>query len=81
MGGAGVIRLLRRRAPQLVTTLWLATVGCLLLARVDGKSPVEYIVAPQEKELVRRIARRLLQGQAHTLDTVKTLVDEEVGAY
>jgi len=32
----------------------------LLLARIDGKSPVEYITAETDKNLVRRVARRLL---------------------
>jgi aminoglycoside phosphotransferase (APT) family kinase protein len=32
----------------------------LLLARVDGKSPVEYITREADKDKVRRVARRLL---------------------
>ena len=32
----------------------------LLLARVDGKSPVEYLTDDADKERVRRVARRLL---------------------
>lgn len=36
--------------------------GALLLARVDGKSPVEYIVAESQKAQVRRLARDLLAG-------------------
>ena len=36
--------------------------GALLLARVDGKSPVEYIVAEAQKAQVRRLARELLAG-------------------
>jgi aminoglycoside phosphotransferase (APT) family kinase protein len=32
----------------------------LLLARVDGKSPVEYITRDADKDKVRRVARRLL---------------------
>ena len=32
----------------------------LLLARVDGKSPVEYIESDDDKDLVRRVARDLL---------------------
>ena len=36
--------------------------GALLLARVDGKSPVEYIVAESQKAQVRRLARELLAG-------------------
>ena len=32
----------------------------LLLGRVDGKSPVEYLTAEDDKECVRQVARRLL---------------------
>ena len=32
----------------------------LLLARVDGKSPVEYITVEQDKALVRDVARPLI---------------------
>jgi predicted DNA-binding transcriptional regulator len=32
----------------------------LTLARIDGKSPVEYIVAERDKSLVRAIARALI---------------------
>ncbi len=35
----------------------------LLLARVDGKSPVEYLSTEAQREPVRRCARRLLQAQ------------------
>jgi aminoglycoside phosphotransferase (APT) family kinase protein len=34
----------------------------LLLARVDGKSPVEYVTAEAQKDLVRRVARGLLEA-------------------
>ena len=40
----------------------LRQLGALLLARVDGKSPVEYIVAEGQKAQVRRLARELLGG-------------------
>jgi 5-methylthioribose kinase len=36
--------------------------GCLLLARVDGKSPVEYIEDERRKDVVRGIAAELLIG-------------------
>jgi aminoglycoside phosphotransferase (APT) family kinase protein len=41
----------------------------LLLARVDGKSPVEYLTA-ENKQVVRTVARALLPG-ASTLDQVR----------
>lgn len=42
----------------------------LLLARVDGKSPVEYITAEPDKDRVRRVARALLAAPADRLDAV-----------
>ena len=36
----------------------------LMLARVDGKSPAEYLTEESDKELVRRIARALLAAPA-----------------
>jgi aminoglycoside phosphotransferase (APT) family kinase protein len=42
----------------------------LLLARVDGKSPVEYLTAEADKERVRRVARHLLATPPARLDEV-----------
>jgi Phosphotransferase enzyme family len=42
----------------------------LLLARVDGKSPVEYLTEEGPKALVRRVATALLRGSASTLAVV-----------
>ena len=41
--------------------------GVLLLARVDGKSPVEYITSNLDKSKVRRIARDILTGPIRSL--------------
>jgi 5-methylthioribose kinase len=38
----------------------LTHLGCLLLARIDGKSPAEYITEPARQEKVRQFARRLI---------------------
>jgi 5-methylthioribose kinase len=50
--------------------------GGLMLARIDGKSPAEYITAPAMQERVRRISRRILaerpQELAQTLAIVRT---------
>ena len=43
----------------------------LLLARVDGKSPVEYLTAEEDRNRVRRVARRLLRKPAATLAAVR----------
>ncbi len=42
----------------------------LLLARVDGKSPVEYLTADTQRETVRRCARALIQEPASWLADV-----------
>ena len=44
----------------------------LLLARVDGKSPVEYITTDIARDIVRRVARALLAGPAERLAAVRT---------
>ena len=49
--------------------------GCLMLARVDGKSPAEYIVDPAVKESVRSIAKGILLREYAKLDDMMALVD------
>jgi len=44
----------------------------LLLARIDGKSPVEYVTEEAQKDRVRRVARALLEHPPATLGTVRT---------
>lgn len=53
---------LEERAAQLLPALFLA--------RVDGKSPVEYIVEESQKELVRKAAGSLLSGPVQRLSFV-----------
>jgi aminoglycoside phosphotransferase (APT) family kinase protein len=43
----------------------------LLLARVDGKSPVEYLTKEAQKDVVRKVARPLLAQPPATLASVK----------
>lgn len=45
----------------------LGHLGCLLLARVDGKSPVEYIRDEPTKTAVRRLAADVLNGRLTAL--------------
>jgi 5-methylthioribose kinase len=42
----------------------------LLLARIDGKSPVEYIVNPRDKDFVRRQAKQFLVSPRQTLSAM-----------
>jgi tRNA A-37 threonylcarbamoyl transferase component Bud32 len=52
----------------------------LLLARVDGKSPVEYLTSDEDKNRVRRVARALLASPPDRLRSVRTAWGEEIGA-
>ena len=51
----------------------------LFLARVDGKSPVEYLTEETDKDRVRRVARRLLECPPDRLRTVRFAWEEELG--
>ena len=51
----------------------------LLLARVDGKSPVEYIETDAQREPVRRVGRALLKRPVERLDQVAAAWREEIG--
>ncbi|WP_429819516.1 phosphotransferase [Ensifer sp. B1-9] len=50
----------------------------LLLARVDGKSPVEYITTRTDKDFVRQFARNLIQSPPATLADVTRAWAEEL---
>jgi len=47
-----------------------ALLPALFLARVDGKSPVEYLTAP-DQDRVRRVARSLIQVAPERLETIR----------
>jgi hypothetical protein len=49
-----------------------ALLPALLLARIDGKSPVEYIASDSEREAVRAFARPRVAAAPHTLDAIAT---------
>ena len=50
----------------------------LFLARVDGKSPVEYITGETDKERVRRVGRELLITPVDRLEQIARRWAEEV---
>jgi len=52
----------------------------LFLARVDGKSPVEYLTAEEDRNKVRRCARSLLQSAPARLNDVLTAWQKELAA-
>ncbi|MGE0714574.1 MAG: phosphotransferase family protein [Alphaproteobacteria bacterium] len=50
----------------------------LFLARVDGKSPVEYLTRDEDKARVRRVARGLLQAPPRRLAAIRDAWGEEL---
>jgi 5-methylthioribose kinase len=48
----------------------IAELGCLLLARVDGKSPVEYLHTDDKRNLVRGVAESLLLRPPPSITTL-----------
>jgi aminoglycoside phosphotransferase (APT) family kinase protein len=50
----------------------------LLLARIDGKSPVEYLDTEADRELVRRVALRLIHKPANTLLAIRDRWQKEL---
>ncbi|MGH6900007.1 MAG: phosphotransferase family protein [Geminicoccaceae bacterium] len=51
----------------------------LFLARVDGKSPVEYLTDEAARDRVRRVARALLGARLERLDEVRAAWARELG--
>ena len=62
---------LETRAAQLLAGLFLA--------RIDGKSPVEYITSDADRNRVRRVARSLLRAPVRRLGAVRTAWAGELG--
>ena len=56
----------------------LLQLGCLMLARIDGKSPVEYINDEATKETVRRVSRFILHERPGVVDDVYTCIAGEM---
>ncbi len=52
----------------------------LMLARVDGKSPVEYLNAETQRDLVRTVTRRLLDRPVDRLSAVRDTWSRALGA-
>ena len=52
--------------------------GVLLLARIDGKSPVEYVTEEATKETIRSVARHVILEEVDRLDDVVAAAAEAV---
>ncbi len=57
--------------------LTIRHLGALMLARIDGKSPVEYIRDEESKERGRGVAKRILREQPQRLDEAFRIVEAE----
>jgi 5-methylthioribose kinase len=55
----------------------VAELGVLMLARVDGTSPVDYVDEGPVADALRRIAKRSLTDATETVDEFVGIVDEE----
>jgi hypothetical protein len=67
-------------APDALERRAAALLPGLFLARIDGKSPVEYIIAESDKNRVRRVARALLADPPPHLHAIRTTWAREVNA-
>ncbi len=52
--------------------------AAILLARMDGKSPLEYFTEEAQRDRVRRLSRAALQADGTTLDAVISAVEAEL---
>jgi aminoglycoside phosphotransferase (APT) family kinase protein len=57
----------------------VALLGCIIAARVDGKSPVEYLTTPAARETARALARTILLEGLVTLAEVAAATRRLVG--
>lgn len=57
----------RPEHPDALEVETVGLLGCIVAARVDGKSPVEYLRTEEERDLVRELARTILLGGVSTL--------------
>src|SRR5450830_865023 len=60
--------------------LTAALLPALLLGRIDGKSPIEYVTDEREKNWVRNFARRFIVTRADRLDIIRDAWGQEVHA-
>lgn len=67
-------------APAAVEERIARLLPALFLARVDGKSPAEYVTAETDKERVRRVARPLVAWPPRRLSEIRAAWSEEISA-
>ena len=57
-----------------------ALLPALLLGRIDGKSPIEYVTEEREKNQVRDFARRYIATRVDRLDVIRDAWAQQVHA-
>lgn len=67
----------RETVPWTLESDVIAELGILMLARVDGKSPVEYVDDGPVAETLRRIAKRSIRKPVSTFDGFIAITKEE----
>lgn len=70
----------RSRIPWELEREVITELGVLMLARIDGTSPVEYVTGGPIAEALRRIAKRTLTGDVATVDRFVAILREETPA-
>lgn len=65
-------------SPAAIEARAAALLPALFLARVDGKSPVDYVTQEADKERVRRISRPLIQKAPRRLAVIRQAWAEEL---
>jgi aminoglycoside phosphotransferase (APT) family kinase protein len=75
---AAYLRRVTWEPPAALETRAAHLLPALFLARVDGKSPVEYITTDPERDRVRKVACRLLADQPDRLTDVARAWHEEI---
>ena len=71
------------RAIKVFPTGWIEEhtcreLGLLLLARVDGKSPVEYLTSEEDKNVVRRSSARIMKERPKHYPAVAEILSDEI---
>jgi hypothetical protein len=77
---AAYLRGVTWEAPDALERRAAALLPGLFLARVDGKSPVEYVTDERQKDQVRRVARVLLAEPRHRLSDIREAWQREIEA-
>jgi hypothetical protein len=60
--------------------LTAALLPALLLGRIDGKSPIEYVADEREKNRVRDFARLYIATRVDRLDVIRDAWGQEIHA-